>query len=95
MQAVHSSPHTPPQNSVSRLMLALLLALIPGIVVYVFFFGWGVVVNIALAVVTAIICEALMLSLRRRPLKPYLLDGSAVVTAVLFAVALPTLAPWW
>ena len=95
MQAVHSSPHTPPQNSVPRLMLALLLALVPGIVVYIFFFGWGVVVNIALAVVTAIICEALMLGLRRRPLKPYLLDGSAVVTAVLFALALPTLAPWW
>jgi len=95
MQAVHSSPHTPPQNSVSRMMLTLLLALIPGILVYIYFFGWGVVVNISLAVAVAIFSEALMLGIRHRPLKPYLLDGSAVVTAVLFALALPTLAPWW
>jgi electron transport complex protein RnfD len=77
------------------MMLGLLVALIPGILVYIYFFGWGVVVNITLAVLIAIACEALMLRLRQRPLKPYLLDGSAVVTAVLFALALPTLAPWW
>jgi len=77
------------------MMLALLFALIPGILVYVFYFGWGVVVNITLAVIVAIVCESLMLLMRHRPIKAYLLDGSAVVTAVLFAVALPTLAPWW
>lgn len=95
MQSVHSSPHTPPQNSVTRMMLAVLIALVPGILVYIYFFGWGVVVNIVLAALVAVVCEALMLRLRRRPLRPYLLDGSAIVTAALFALALPTLAPWW
>ena len=36
-----------------------------------------------------------MLTLRKRPLTPFLTDGSAVVTAVLIAIALPPLAPWW
>ena len=36
-----------------------------------------------------------MLALRKRPLKPYLGDNSAIVTALLLALALPALAPWW
>jgi electron transport complex protein RnfD len=36
-----------------------------------------------------------MLSLRGRPIRPFLSDLSAVVTAVLLALALPTLSPWW
>src|SRR5690606_24733192 len=33
--------------------------------------------------------------LRRQPLRPFLTDGSALVTAVLLALCLPPLAPWW
>jgi len=36
-----------------------------------------------------------MLKLRGRPIKPFISDLSAVVTALLLALALPTLAPWW
>ena len=36
-----------------------------------------------------------MLKLRRQPLKLFLGDYSAVVTAVLFALCIPPLAPWW
>jgi electron transport complex protein RnfD len=36
-----------------------------------------------------------MLALRRRPVMPFLTDGSAAVTAVLLALALPSVAPWW
>ena len=36
-----------------------------------------------------------MQKLRQRPVMPFLLDGSAVVTAWLLALSLPTLAPWW
>jgi len=82
-------------NSVTSMMLNVLYALVPGIIVYVIFFGWGVVINIVIAVVTAIITEILMLQLRGRPIKPFILDGSAVVTAILLALALPNLAPWW
>lgn len=82
-------------NSITRIMLNVLYALIPGIIAYVIFFGWGVVINIIVAVITAIATEVFMLQLRKRPIKPYIMDGSAVVTAVLLALALPSLAPWW
>jgi electron transport complex protein RnfD len=82
-------------TTVSQIMRQVLYALIPGIVVYVYFFGWGIVINILLASVTALSCEALMLWLRHRPLRPFLTDGSALVTAWLLASALPPFVPWW
>jgi len=90
-----SSPHIAQQSSVQSVMYKVLLAMIPGTIAMVMFFGWGVLVNIILASVVALSCEALMLLLRKRPLKPYLLDGSALLTAALLALALPQLAPWW
>ncbi len=90
-----SSPHLIPQNSVSTVMYKVLLALIPGTIGMIVFFGWGVLVNILLAAVVALASEALMLKLRKRPVLPYLADGSALLTACLLALALPQLAPWW
>lgn len=90
-----NSPHLAPQNSVTRMMLKVLLGLVPGIVAMTWYFGVGVLVNIAIAVVTALACEAAMLRVRDRPVKPFLGDLSAIVTAVLLALCLPTLAPWW
>ncbi|OGV72979.1 MAG: electron transport complex subunit RsxD [Methylophilales bacterium RIFCSPHIGHO2_02_FULL_57_10] len=76
-------------------MLKVLLALVPGIAAYVWMFGSGILVSLVLASITAIVSEAVMLKLRRRPVMPFLLDGSALVTAWLLALALPSLAPWW
>jgi electron transport complex protein RnfD len=76
-------------------MLKVLLALIPGIIAYVRVFGGGVLVTIALATATALLSEAIMLKIRHRQVKPFLLDLSAIVTAWLLALAIPPLAPWW
>jgi Na+-translocating ferredoxin:NAD+ oxidoreductase subunit D len=45
--------------------------------------------------VLAVALEALVLMLRKRPVLLHLRDYSAVVTAVLLALALPPTAPWW
>ena len=45
-----------------------------------------------IASLVALSCEALMLSIRKRPLQPFLTDYSALVTACLLALALPQLA---
>jgi len=82
-------------SSVTRMMLNVFYALIPGIVTYVIFFGWGIVLNILVAIITALVTEIFMLQLRKRPIKPFIMDGSAVITAMLLALALPNLAPWW
>jgi electron transport complex protein RnfD len=76
-------------------MLKVLLALVPGIFVYAWIYGGGILVTITLATLTALIAEAALLKIRQRPIKPYLSDLSAVVTAWLLALSLPPLAPWW
>jgi electron transport complex protein RnfD len=89
------APHMPPQTSVAGVMLLVLLALLPGILAYTWYFGPGILIQIALASGFALLFESLMLRMRGRPLKPFINDYSAVVTAVLFALCIPPLAPWW
>ncbi|MFW5447268.1 MAG: electron transport complex subunit RsxD [Methylophagaceae bacterium] len=90
-----SSPFLSGTNRVTLQMLQLLLALVPAVIGIVYFFGPSVLITMTLAIVVALLAEALMLKLRNRSLKPFLTDGSAIVTAVLLAIALPPLAPWW
>ncbi|HYQ72422.1 MAG TPA: RnfABCDGE type electron transport complex subunit D, partial [Gammaproteobacteria bacterium] len=44
---------------------------------------------------TAILAEALSLQLAGKPVRPFLLDGSALLTGLLLAMTLPPWAPWW
>lgn len=76
-------------------MLLVVAAMLPAMLGYIWFFGWGILINASLCIGTAFISEALMLRLRHRPLWPYLTDGSALVTALLIAFALPPILPWW
>ena len=92
---MNRSPYISDASSVSAIMFKVLLALVPGIAAYVWMFGGGVLVTIALATMTALMAEAVMLKIRKRPVQPFLLDYSAVVTAWLLALAIPPLAPWW
>ncbi len=90
-----SSPFLSPSESLRKLMMQVLVALVPGTLVYVWFFGFGVVVNIVLACVMAIAFEAGILRLRNKAVKPHITDGSALVSAWLFALCLPMHSPWW
>ncbi len=76
-------------------MRQVLWALLPGIAAHWLVFGWGILVQISLAVGFALLFEWLMLKIRQRPLKAFLTDYSVIVTAVLFALCIPSLAPWW
>lgn len=95
MFLAQSSPFLKPDLSVSKMMLIVTLAMIPGILTATYVFGYGILVNIFLAIVFALSLEALMLRLRQRPVWIYLSDNSALLTAVLIGIALPPLAPWW
>ena len=90
-----TSPHTTRPNSVDRVMLQVILALIPGAAAMIWYFGWGVLINMLLATTVAVAAEAAVLRMRGRPVKPTLMDLSAVVTALLLAVAVPPSLPWW
>ncbi len=90
-----SSPHITSPSSTSRLMLHVIIALIPGTLAYIWFFGFGLIVNIAFSITFALLFETLILIFRRRKPIPFLSDYSALVTAWLFALCLPMHSPWW
>ena len=84
-----TSPHILQDTSVGQVMRRVLYAMLPGIAALLWFFGWGVLLNLLLATTVALAAEALLLLARGKPLALYLGDYSAVVTAWLLAVALP------
>ncbi|EIJ42848.1 electron transport complex, RnfABCDGE type, D subunit [Beggiatoa alba B18LD] len=90
-----SAPYAHAPTHVSQIMRQVLYALLPAISIYVWFFGWGIVINLFIASLTAITVESLMLWLRGYPLRLFLNDSSALVMAWLLAFALPPFTIWW
>lgn len=90
-----TSPHAKNTNRTQLVMLWVLLAAIPGLLSLCYFYGVGPLLNLVLASVFALSIEAAVLKIRQRPVAFFLTDGSALVTALLLAVALPPYAPWW
>ncbi|MCS5586541.1 MAG: RnfABCDGE type electron transport complex subunit D, partial [Gammaproteobacteria bacterium] len=79
----------------NQMMRQVIYALVLGIAAAYTFFGWGVILQIVLAVVTAVAIESAFLGLRKLPVKPAISDGSAVLSAILLAISIPSIAPWW
>jgi len=92
---IASSPHGSRPNRVDRIMLEVILALIPGTLAMIWYFGWGILINLILAGLFAVLTETVALKLRGRPALPALRDLSALVTALLFALAVPPILSWW
>lgn len=92
---IASSPYTHNRRSTSTIMLLVLLAAIPGIGAQCYFFGWGTLIQVLIAAMAGIGAEAIILKLRKIPLLPTIGDNSALLTALLLAVSIPPLAPWW
>ena len=82
-------------SNTNHIMQQVLLGLSVGIITLFYFFGWGIVWQILLAIIGALSSEALILWLRKKPILLSLFDGSALITATLLAIAIPSIAPWW
>lgn len=95
MQLHRSSPHAHQALKTSMLMRYVIFATIPGLLAMIWVFGWGVLVQVVLASVVALVVEGVIVTLRNRPLSYYLGDYSVLLTAVLLALAIPPTSPWW
>ncbi|AZE50795.1 Electron transport complex protein RnfD [Pseudomonas chlororaphis] len=89
------TPLEQPDERLQQAMKRVLLATLPGLLALFWLFGWGVLINLLLACASALAVEAAVLRLRQWPLRPFLGDGSALVSATLLALALPPYCPWW
>lgn len=90
---ITSSPHVRSNESVSRIMLDVVLALIPAGAISAVFFGVKVLPIILLSVLSAVVTEAFIQKLSKKPIT--INDWSAVVTGLLLAYNLPPTASWW
>ncbi|PLV55121.1 electron transport complex subunit RsxD [Erwinia sp. B116] len=92
---IASSPYTHNRRSTGTIMMLVLLAAVPGIAAQWWYFGWGNLIQVAIAAAAGIGAEAAILRLRKLPLVPVLKDNSALLTALLLGISIPSLAPWW
>ena len=89
-----TSPYLLKEASVSKVMLQVCLALLPAVVAYSLIVTPAILLQLLIASLTALLAEGLMLRVRGKPLRPFLSDGSALVTAWLIALTFPPMAPW-
>ncbi len=94
-QPLSTSPYTHDKADTAGVMRQVLFAAVPGTLVLAWFFGPGILYNLLLCTLSAVLGEIAALRLRGRPLGFYLRDCSILVTAVLLGVALPPDCPWW
>ena len=76
-------------------MRKVILALSPAIAWGIFLFGWPALYLSVVTIASALLFEAFCLKLKGVAAKPYLYDGSAVLTGLLVVMTLPPWAPWW
>jgi electron transport complex protein RnfD len=91
---ISPSPHIHSGDSVSKNMYGVLIALIPALLVSLYFFGLGALVVTAVSVISCVAFEYLI---QRFLLKQATSvgDGSAILTGVLLAFNLPSNLPVW
>lgn len=92
--AAKSSPHQSSRRTVTGMMQTVIYCLCPGVFVSTWFFGIGVLLNITIAVATAVLLESLCMHLQGRSFAAGIKDLSASVTAILFALTIPPGTHW-
>lgn len=73
----------------SQIMQQVVYACLPGVAIGTWFFGYGFLINIAIAVICALGFEALAMKIRGEDPGRHLRDNSVIVTGVLFALTIP------
>ncbi|WGE64464.1 electron transport complex subunit RsxD [Actinobacillus equuli subsp. haemolyticus] len=90
-----SSPHTHSSNLTAKFMLWVMVAMLPALGVQWYFFGYGVFIQVVIAISLAVVIEIALAKLRRKPTAFYLADLSGLLTALILAMSIPPYAPYW
>ncbi|HOE91048.1 MAG TPA: RnfABCDGE type electron transport complex subunit D [Candidatus Cloacimonadota bacterium] len=90
---VSSSPHLHDVTNVKFVMWNVVIALLPALVAGIIYFGFRALELTIYGVATAVITEALIQKLRKKPIT--VTDGSAVITGMLVAFNVHANVPWW
>lgn len=93
LMKVSSNPHIRSKISTSKIMLAVVIALLPTTIFGVWNFGMHALLLVLVTVASTVVTEALYEVIMKKKLT--IADFSAVVTGLLLALNLPPNAPLW
>ncbi|MBF0469738.1 MAG: RnfABCDGE type electron transport complex subunit D [Gammaproteobacteria bacterium] len=90
-----SAPYIHAPTSVTRTMSLVMIALVPATLFGLYQYGWPAIFLFIITLTTAVVAEGISLRIAGKPIRPFLFDGSALLTGWLLALTLPPWAPWW
>lgn len=91
---ISPSPHIHSGDSIGKNMYGVLIALIPALLVSLYYFGLGALIVTLVSVASCTLCEFLIQKFLLRK-TPTITDGSAILTGILLAFNLPSNLPVW
>lgn len=91
---ISPSPHAQTPTTVTRLMMHVIIALIPAVLVALYYFGLGAAIVIATSIIGCVAVEYLITRFMLGQ-KPSIGNLSAVLTGLLLALNLPSNLPIW
>lgn len=89
---ISHAPHIWRGFSTSKIMYIVVAALLFPTAAGIYFFGYYAIYIILASIITAVLTEFVIKKLRK---KRFIMDGSAVITGLLFALILPPRLPLW
>lgn len=92
--SISASPHVHGDNSVKKIMWGVVYAMVPALLVSIYYFGLDAVRVTLIAVSASIFFEWFFQKYLIKGADTYM-DGSAIITGVLLAFNLPSNLPWW
>jgi electron transport complex protein RnfD len=90
-----AGPYTHARSSVSRTMFLVMLALTPATLFGFYEFGWPALFLFFVTLAASMLAEVISLGITGKPIRPFVTDGSGILTGWLLAMTLPPWAPWW
>lgn len=90
---VGPSPHIRTRRTTKSIMIEMLIALVPPMIAAVYFFGWWVFIQLAVASGVAVLSEYVFQKMTHR--KVTISDCSALVTGTLLGLSFPVTVPLW
>ena len=90
---IRSSPHITSGNSVDKIMLHVIIALIPTILFAIYVFGLAALFTILAGTLSCVLTEVIACKARARPSS--INDYSIIVSGLLYSLTLPPGLPLW
>jgi len=92
--SISASPHVHGDNSVKKIMWGVVIAMVPALLVSIYYFGLDAIRVTLIAVSASLFFEWFFQKYLIKGPDTYM-DGSAVITGLLLAFNVPSNLPWW